>query len=351
MARMTPHERIEAFWNRQQPDRIPITIYSFFTGNDPATSPWRPLFERGLCPTFHVWTAKRTYTDDRIKWVKTEYTENGKKCIREALQTPVGEIYNLWEEGWQQKHMLVTAEDYKVMTYAVEHTRVEPNYAIWDEMTAKYAPWGVPLAIVGRTPLQMILVDWAGLEQFSMHLYDFEQEVMALYHAQLRVFRETAAIVAGGPGKFVSDMENFTAETMGPARFAELHVPVYKECFPQLQQAGKIVGCHFDGKVASCAKLIAESPIDLMESLTPPPEGDMTLPQCRQAWPDKLFWSNINVSSFELPPEKLKELLYQRIAEGSVDGRLFAFEISEDVPPNWQQSVPVVLDALEALKP
>ena len=76
----------------------------------------------------------------------------------------------------------------------------------------------------------------------------------------------------------------------------------------------------------------------------------MTLGQARAAWPEKLLWSNINVSTWELPPERLRREILQRVADGSDGGARLAFEISEDLPANWEQSVPVVLEALREIR-
>jgi hypothetical protein len=125
-----------------------------------------------------------------------------------------------------------------------------------------------------------------------------------------------------------------------------LLLPVYEECFPILQQAGKIVGTHYDGQMAYCKELVAKAPMDLIESLTPP-EGDLTLAEARAAWPDKLFCSNINVACYELPPEAHKAEGLHRVEETAVDGCKLAFEVSEQYPDNWKDSLPVVLEVLE----
>jgi EAL domain-containing protein (putative c-di-GMP-specific phosphodiesterase class I) len=72
----------------------------------------------------------------------------------------------------------------------------------------------------------------------------------------------------------------------------------------------------------------------------------MPLDEARAAWPDKLFWTNINVSLYLLAPKQLRKAVLGLVEQGAVDGRLLAFEISEDLPRNWKESVPVVLDAL-----
>jgi hypothetical protein len=256
-------------------------------------------------------------------------------------------VYETFIDGWRQKFLLETPEDYAVMTYVVRHTRISPAYNAFLAQEKAILPYGVALNFAGRTPLQTVLVDYAGLENFAYHLFDLESEVMELYEALLESFRRVVELVAEGPGRFVSILENFTAETLGPKRYKQLLLPVYQEFFPVLQSTGKIVGTHYDGKLASCKELVAKAPIDLIESLTPPPEGDMTLAECRAAWPDKLFWSNVNVACYELPPKELKALVLERVEQAAPDGKGLAFEISEQYPANWKESVPVVLSALK----
>ena len=76
----------------------------------------------------------------------------------------------------------------------------------------------------------------------------------------------------------------------------------------------------------------------------------MTLTECRQIWPDKLFWSNINVACYDLTPDELTAEVLRRVEEAALDGRRLAFEVSEQYPDNWKESLPVVLDALESLR-
>jgi hypothetical protein len=342
-ARRDDRDDVLAFWSFERPRRIPLTVYRMFTRlGDPAG--WRELFARGIVPVDSFSPVRWEWTGD-VDRVVTEYDRDGLHWRRTAIRTPVGEVFSLHADGWQQKYMLRTAEDYRVMTYAVEHTRLSAAY---EEFTARESSYGegVCLVAAGRTPMQTILVDWAGLEQFAMHLYDMADAVLTLYEAQLRLFERAVEMIARGPGRVVSVLENFTAETMGPRRFERFHVPVYRRLFPMLTRAGKQVSTHFDGKLAGCADLIAASPIGIVESFTPPPEGDMTLAEARSAWPDKLLWSNINVSAWTLPPDQLRAEVRRRAAEGAPDGRGLAFEISEDLPDNWRRAVPVVLEAL-----
>ena len=73
----------------------------------------------------------------------------------------------------------------------------------------------------------------------------------------------------------------------------------------------------------------------------------MTLAEARAAWPDKLFWSNINVGAYDLPPDELRRTILDAVAQAAPDGRRLAFEISEHMPRNWDESVARVLDILK----
>lgn len=348
---MNIHDNMERFWRGERPDLIPFSIYGSFCGPSPGENPeWAALFERGLVPTYWCATFARSTKD--LETVTDTYEEDGRPMRRTTLKTPVGEIYRTAKVThhatpyWPQKPWLVTAEDYRVRTWIAEHTEISPAYDNYDRIAAQIAPWGLVFPLIWRTPMQNILVDLAGLEQFSYHLVDLEEEVMALHQALLKEYGKIVHVVAEGPGRFIEAIENFTAETVGPARYERLLLPVYQAYHPVLQQTGKIVGAHYDGRLRSVKDLIAGAPIDVIESLTEPPEGDMTLTQCREAWSDKRFWNNINISKFDLPTDQLQAGIRRSVDAAAPDGRGLAFEISEDLPVDWRRGIPAILDVL-----
>ncbi len=341
---MDIRERLMAFWAGDRPDQIPYTTYFSKDRNMLNDPRWAPFFDRGLGVTFHVYPYSEKTHDVEI--VERNWVENGVQVRRQTQRTPVGDISATWANGWHQTYWLKSPEDYRVMTYIVEHTETLPRFEGYRQEAREIPPFGMALTIIGRTPLQTILVDLAGLEQFGWHIFEYEDDVRTLYEALLVQFRRRVEIAAEAPGRFIANLENFTADTLGPKRYAEYLLPVYEACYPTLHQAGKIVGTHYDGHTASCRDLIAASPIDLIESLTAPPEGDQILSEARKAWPDKLLWVNINMATYDLPAPQLHDRILQMVADASQDGRRLAFEISEDLPPRWRESIPVISDAL-----
>jgi hypothetical protein len=80
------------------------------------------------------------------------------------------------------------------------------------------------------------------------------------------------------------------------------------------------------------------------DSLTPPPEGDMSVAEARARWPKKFLWLHPPLGWFHEPAPVLAERVRQMALDAGP--RRFCLMISEDVPPRWEEQVPVVLDAL-----
>lgn len=345
MLRMTNREKITAVLEGKHPDRIPLTIYGDFIDGDPS---WDKLFKLGLCRTQRVQVVRETI-ENVEKIIKNE---NQGKYNAEYLtmRTPIGEVTQVSFDGWIQEYFLKTPEDYRVMKYIVQNTRLEfepESYHYWDN---KLVDYGIPIIKANRSPIQTILLDYAGLENLSYHLAEDFPEIHELIEVLMEQLLNYCRIVANGPGRYVQLRENLTSDQLGPDRYKKYHMPVYEKIIPILHAGGKKVFTHYDGKIACIAKLIAQTQFDGIESITSPPEGDMTYSEARAALPDKIFWANINVSNYTLPPKELREKVIDLMKQASPDGRNLAFEISEDLTSNWREALPMVLETLDETK-
>lgn len=344
---MHVHSDFDLFWTGGTPRTIPVSIYRWLWeqhADDPA---WGELFDRGLKVASHI----VPYRVERPVEIRSEQTGAGNalRCF-DRWVTPYGELREVHYNGWNAEYLLKTEEDYRIMADVVRNTRLSPARDEFAETEARFGDTGISLVFIGRTPLQTMLVDLAGLEQFCLHLCLFPDTVGRLYEELLKEFTTRVDIASEAPGRYVALIENFSAETLGPRRFDRYIRPVYDSLIPRLHAAGKSVGVHYDGKTACVADSVAASPVDIIESLTEPPEGDQTLAQCRSVWPEKNFWVNVNVDNYSLPPEQLRARIRHLYRTGArSDGSGIAFEISEELPANWRRSVPVLLDTVEEL--
>lgn len=339
---MTPQQNLIAALNGETPASTPLSAYEwFFRNEDPATV--RRLTDQGLLLSRGVGTYQiiehGTETETR------EYVKDGVGHWAITKTTPVGAVTMGGPHGWLTEHFVKKPEDYTVLQWITEHSEVVPNYDVYPAAVDEMGERGVVTLGISRTPAMVINVDWAGTEQFCMDVAMEVEELFDLYEAKRKLFLEEVGTIAAGPGRFVQCIENLTISMLGPQRYRDLLMNVYEEICPILHAADKRITMHYDGALQVIADQIAAAPFDGIESLTEPPEGDMLYDQCRAAWPDKVFWANINVDCYALPPEQLaQEVLAKRERAGK---RALAFEISEDLPKNWEDAISVVLRALE----
>ena len=338
---MTNRENLMTALEGGKPERIPFTTYADFGFTQPGLAELEKL---GFTQAQYTSVVKEKA--ENVERIVASSVWKGQQAETVTMRTSAGEISQTSVNGWVQEYFLKTPQDYRVMEYIVRYTKLEPDYQRFHECEALVGDNGITLIWGRRTPMQTMLVDYAGLQNFAWHMAEGTEEVEALYDALLDQLIETYKIIAAGPGSFVSLLENMTAEIWGPIKFAKYHMPVYEKVLPILHAGGKKVYAHCDGKLRYVADLIAHSPIDGIESFTGPPEGDMQYDEARKVWPDKFIWSNISLHIYELPDKQLRAWVREAVRQGAPDGRNFALAVLEDVPERWREKIPVILEEL-----
>ncbi|NLY01819.1 MAG: hypothetical protein GXY83_37515 [Rhodopirellula sp.] len=355
---MNTRQLLIAALEGETPSRTPLAVYDWCMGaittdevkNKICQPAWQRLIQRGLTIRHHcpITSAIEHGVQHSVEELRQG---NGMRRV-EIKQTPVGTLRKTSRNGWHEEHWIKTPADYEIQQWIVENTELTPNYGAFDAAEEAVGENGV-VVVTGagnwmhRTPAMSINVDWAGTEQFCLDLGLELPELFDLYAAQRKLFLEEQRLIAAGPGRYVGWFENLTINMLGPRRYDGLLMPIYREATPIHEAAGKRVMVHYDGALKAVADHIAGAPFHIIDSLTEPPEGDMTYDQCRAAWPDKVFWANVNVDLYYRPADELREAVRGICRRAGKRG--VALEISEDLPGNWEQSVPVVLETLEEL--
>ena len=349
---MNTRENLTAALNGETPEKTPLSFYSWMVTDDKiANEPrlfadeWKRLYDMGLGICHHVYVVKEVQhgVEDVVETVK----QGADTITIQKKVTPVGTIQQAFKNGWHYEYWIKTPDDYKVMTWIMENTELVADYDAFHHGEELVGNNGVAVIRASRTPAMMINVDWAGTEQFCMDVALEVPEMMELYEARKKLFIQETEIVAKGPGRFVKWLENLTISMLGPQRYGELLVPMYEQCVPVMEAGGKRVMVHYDGALKVIADQIAKAPFHMIESLTEAPEGNMTYAECREAWPDKVFWANINVDLYSQPAEVLRQAVIEKRERAGK--KALAFGISEDMPPNYAESIPVVLKTLDEI--
>ena len=345
---MTNRERFVATMDGRTPDRIPYLAYGGYV-RDNNRHLWAPLIDRGLIVMPRVNDVAVT-ADGVEDTVTVTYDARGYAVERRVLRTSVGELSQVRVHGWTQEYFIKTPGDYRVMKYILEHTQLTPDFGGFAEAERTVGDTGATIVRAERSPMQKVIVDYAGLANYSYHLTDAPVEMNALLEAYEDYALRYFTILADHPSRYIQIPENLTSEQTGPARFIQHHIPFYNKIIPMLHAKGKKVFAHYDGRFACLIDLIPQTGLDGLESFTAPPEGDIGYGRARAALPDTTFMAHIRLSDYKLPPGDLKKLLHGYIREAAPDGRNLLFELSEDLPANWQESIPAALDAINDYK-
>jgi len=343
----TIKEDLTAALEGATPERTPYSIYSWMMNRETERGKpaWQDVIDRGLALCHHCSTVRHLehgVTDDTAerKEGSDTYTVYTKTC-------PAGTLRMVRKNGWHHEDWIKTPEDYAIRQWMIEHTELVPQYDEYHVAEEFVGEHGVAVVTGSRTPAMSVNVDWAGTERFCGDVALEVDELVSLYEAQRKLFLEETRLIAAGPGRFVKWFENLTIAMIGPDRYRDLLVSIYDEAVPILEAGGKRVMVHYDGALRVIADQIATAPFHIVESLTEPPEGDMDYRECREAWPEKVLWANINVDTYHRAPAQIRTTI--RGMRDRAGKRGLAFELSEDLPSGWESTIPVVLETLEEL--
>jgi len=336
--------------HKEPVDRVPFTIYECML---PQCSVERELRNRGLCILYRRTPVVRIHTPNCVTEDFT-YEEKGRSRTRSVIQTPVGQVSTVRERSefgftsWTIERLFKGPEDYKVLKYWIEDQQFSRNYAEFVETQERM---GEDVLLRGhlsaRTLLHTIMVQWMGVEAFAVEWHENRDEILKLVEVGTRKKREMLPLVAEAPCTHVNLGGNESPEVMGPPRYEQYHLPLYRECSGMLHKHGMLLGSHMDANNKPWKHLIAESGLDYIEAFTPSPDTDMNLGEAREAWPDKVLWLNFPSSVHLRPDREIEQFTVAMLNElPSVRGVIMG--ITEDIPKHrWQASCTAIMNGLD----
>lgn len=331
-----------------EPIEWPVyAVYDWFVRNRPID--WDSLFELGLGQINHANLIRHEHPGFELVETVSRQGEHQRRDVR--LITDAGELHEWYLGEWRQEHFIRRPEDYRIMARALEGVRVVADERAFVASEAELGGRGITVGQIqglgsGRTPLMVLQIDWAGLERCSLDLAEGRPELFELLEIMTAITLDEIRAAATTPATQIKLWENLSIETLGPAVFRRHLAPLYRQIIEILGAAGKRLLVHYDGQLRVIADDIAALGFDGIDSFTEPPEGDMSVAQARAAWPEMFLWLHPNLGWYALPDAELAARVRGMVR--AAGPRRFCLMISEEVPPDWERSVPAVLRTLEA---
>ncbi len=348
MKHITMRDRILSVVRREPVDRIPFVLYDGIFPTEELVEVLGP--ERfGLMR----WSQVHREIHPNCRFETQEFWKADTRWHRTTLYTPVGSIYEerafetVLNSSSVRKHYLQEKKDYEVLWYYLNDSILLEDYARYHQDQHELGEMGVPLVEVERTPYQQLWIVWAGLDNLSYQWADDPEIVEKTLEMLANRERVLFEIAYHSPAVFIDFPDNITADAIGPKRFQQYCIPLYDELAGMLAERNGYVFVHMDGNLKPLWQAIAQSKVDGLDSFSPAPDNDTTVPEAVRLWPEKRLFINFPSSVHLRSPKDIYTEAGNILEAAGHSGNL-QIQISENVPPSvWRQSIPPIIQAIE----
>lgn len=307
-------------------------------------------------PFFHYWRHSQIGWAERecrnrgmgMNWARPSFVQKihdvrvseeqavsgGHPVLRRMYTTPVGTVYTeerrepgtgqwhgsrSWKDvsPWQTKRLIEGPDDYEAVKFMINHTEYAADYFPVEQAMDWLGDDGIVMDILPHSPMQTLMIDLIGSEggRFFYHFEDYPELVEDLYRAISKSREPMYEIVAGSPSSAVMCGENIDGFLVNPPLFEKYFMPELEKQAAILHKHDKLMAVHMDGRVANLKDLIAQTTIDIVEALPPPPMGDLPLGEALDLWHDKVIWVGFPGGIYELGPRATQRYTVELLRE------------------------------------
>jgi hypothetical protein len=328
-----------------RPERVPFTIHHALF---PQGELERALRNRGLAVIDKSVTPYLALTPG-VSVEERQAVEQGRRTFHTTYHTPVGDLHGtrvLGPDGstWVTRYPVAQASDLPVLEYLSRDTEYHPNRAAILARQQSLGEDGLVLCRMLRSPLQRLLVEWMGTEGVVFALTDDPGPMQRLLDVMARCDEPGFAVAMDSPAEALWSSENISSAITTPRLFERHCRPYYDRLAALARARGKPYGVHMDGKLRALKALIAESALDFIEGFTPPPIGDLSLEEARQAWPGKVLWTNFPGNELHRSDAEIVAYTMRLLTAGMPAGG-FLLTLTEDFPTP-ERSLPLIAEGI-----
>ena len=238
------------------------------------------------------------HTLSRNIYNNCEITEKrvGREIFRDYV-TPVGTLHerHVYSAGGDTTflvdHPVETGEQFKILQYIYEHMQVVRDTKAFDEDFARFGDDALLLPVIGthcKTAFQSMVEHWVGTVNLAYALADEPEAVEECLHVMWERDEETVRIAVDTPADGFIFWEDSSTTNISPAFFEEYTLPEVDQWGHIIHDAGKLLVHHACGHLRDLLPLMAKSDIDAIESISPPPTGNVTLQEADEVLPDHI---------------------------------------------------------------
>ena len=237
--------------------------------------------------------------------------------------------------GHITEHLLKTAADYRTMTAAWETARWQVDHNGLNAFAREVGDAGVPMIILGPCPVHKIMLEYAGYENFYLHLADFPDTVETLLRVMEKRYEKLWREVAQSTAEIVLHGAHWSTDMTPPPVFRRFFLPYFQRFSAAMHRAGKQCVFHADADLSGLTGEVLATGMDVADCFACAPLVKLTLREARQAWADRvIIWGGIpsTILMPSCPVETFRRVLSEFLLEAA-DGRAVIAGVSDNVMP------------------
>jgi len=193
------------------------------------------------------------------------------------------------------------------------------------------------------------LEDWAQMQ------HEHPGEFRRLLAAAERQMQRFMPLVIEAPAEFVS-LGSLNG-IYGPRQYEQYTLPFYEKYVPEAKAAGKIVTLHaHNSNLSVFVDLVKRTGVPVVEAFTPPPVGDLSLAEAREAWgPEVVIWVNFPETLFWLGKQETYDYTVDLLKQDKDSGRLVigmtemgSYGVTDDESERvFKEGMRAIMDAID----
>ncbi len=343
---MTPKQRLLAAIKGKEVDRIPWSPFlTYFWEVQPKHIQDKGMLqfyeEIGADPMFRGYTMyEPVYKNCNVH----EKIVNNEKYI--TFETPLGNLYekhvftpntNTW---FPIEHPVKSEDDFKLLIYLYENMSLKPCFEKFNEDYKELGERGLYIPVIGgiycKTAFQSLIERWVGTEELVYALTDYPEVVEVCIHAMMRIGILSAELCAGSLAEAFIFWEDSSTTNISPSYFEKYSAPEIEQYAKIMHQNGKLLIHHACGHIKALVPLMAKTGIDMIESVSLPPTGNIYPWEVKNMLRDNV--SNVSIAGGIEPTfflgstiEQLEE--YVRELINKMGKRNFILSNADSCPP------------------
>ena len=337
---MTSRQRLLAVLRGEIPDRVPVSTYELVGFNSRAWENNEPSYARLMerirectdCiamwnPSFSGECVFLTGLDPQLVERQT-WTEGNRRLTRTVLHTPAGPLSALdgrdpdVHTTWHLERFLKDAGDIERFL-SLPYRPPEVDYGDLRRIREEVGEHGIIMPSVAD-PL-CLAAELFDMSTFTVVAFTERERFRALLEAFFpRVMNYLRSLLEHGAGDLyrIVGPEYATEPYLPPELFREYVVPYDREMVRLIREYGAYSRFHCHGRLRANLPAIAEVGADAIDPVEPPPDGDVSLREVKQALAGTAVFGNVELKVLEHgSEEEVRQAVRRAMEEGKPGGR------------------------------